>query len=152
MARGSILDVSPFPPITFLYSWCKPKQTQMNIAHCDGTYETPDGHERSYLTLHLYLNDSADGAIGGGATTFRTLSLFLSPNSFSPSAMLVGGSDADCKPSIDSMNMKRQYDVLPKVGRVLVFQHRGLLHSGADVTSGVKLTLRTDLMYQRVAE
>ncbi|EAT78503.2 hypothetical protein SNOG_14266 [Parastagonospora nodorum SN15] len=26
-------------------------------AHCDGCYETPDGEERSYFTLHLYLND-----------------------------------------------------------------------------------------------
>ena len=26
--------------------------------HCDGAYETPDGKERSYFTLHLYLNDA----------------------------------------------------------------------------------------------
>lgn len=49
----------------------------------------------------------------------------------------------------DSMNMQRQFDVEPKTGRVLIFQHRGLLHSGADVTSGIKLTLRTDLMYRK---
>ncbi|KAL6721413.1 hypothetical protein ACLMJK_000516 [Lecanora helva] len=87
--------------------------------HCDGHYETPHGDERSYFTLHLYLNDSVDGNIGGGATTFH------------------------------SMNMKRQYDVAPKTGRVLLFQQRGLLHSGADVTSGTKFTLRTDLMYKK---
>ena len=46
--------------------------------------------------------------------------------------------------------MERSLDVDPKVGRVLIFQQRDLLHSGADVTNGVKLTLRTDLMYARV--
>lgn len=51
---------------------------------------------------------------------------------------------------VDSMNMLRQFDVEPKIGRVLIFQHRDLLHSGADVTSGTKLTLRTDLMYKKV--
>lgn len=38
-------------------------------------------------------------------------------------------------------------DVLPKTGRVLIFQHRGLLHSGDDVVQGVKYTMRTDVMY-----
>lgn len=47
------------------------------------------------------------------------------------------------------MNMQRQFDVEPKTGRVLIFQHRDLLHSGADVTSGIKLTLRTDLLYRK---
>jgi len=37
--------------------------------------------------------------------------------------------------------------VMPKCGRVLLFQHRNLLHSGDDVVSGTKLTVRTDLMY-----
>ncbi|KAJ4366335.1 hypothetical protein N0V83_007971 [Neocucurbitaria cava] len=90
-------------------------------AHCDGTYETPDRTERSYFTLHLYLNN-ADGKEGqeplvGGATTFF------------------------------SWSMQDRIDVVPKGGRVLLFQHRGLLHSGDDVVSGMKLTMRTDLMY-----
>lgn len=88
----------------------------------DGSYRTPDGLEYSFMTLHLYLNDSANGQIGGGATTFH------------------------------SMNMLREYNVEPKLGRVLIFQHRDLLHSGADVTSGIKMTLRTDLMYRKVDE
>jgi hypothetical protein len=94
-----------------------------SIAHCDGTYETPDRTERSYFTLHLYLND-AEGKNGqeplkGGATTFH------------------------------SWCMKERIDVVPKAGRVLMFQHRGLLHSGDDVISGLKLTMRTDLMYAK---
>ena len=46
-----------------------------------------------------------------------------------------------------SWNMQNRIDVVPKVGRVLLFQHRNLLHSGDDVISGTKLTLRTDVMY-----
>lgn len=100
--------------------------------HCDGSYETPDRTERSYFTLHLYLNNaevfskeeaettgipSTDSALVGGATTFH------------------------------SYNMKDKLDVLPKAGRILLFQHRDLIHSGDDVVSGVKYTMRTDLMY-----
>ncbi|EME46070.1 hypothetical protein DOTSEDRAFT_70157 [Dothistroma septosporum NZE10] len=107
--------------------------------HCDGSYETPDRKERSYFTLHLYLNNagapSEDGMAGmdakersnfakmglkGGATTFHSI----------------------------SMNRDRDFDVMPKTGRVLLFQHRDLLHSGDDVLQGTKYTMRTDLMYE----
>jgi hypothetical protein len=30
-----------------------------------------------------------------------------------------------------------------------MFQHRNLLHSGDDVVRGLKLTMRTDLMYKK---
>ncbi|KAK5109954.1 hypothetical protein LTR62_006443 [Meristemomyces frigidus] len=87
--------------------------------HCDGTYETSDRKERSYFTLHLYLSQSEQGAeLEDGATTFH------------------------------SMDMKKRVDVVPKVGRILVFQHRELLHSGDDVVRGTKYTMRTDLMYR----
>lgn len=82
---------------------------------------TPDGSERSYFTLHLYLNDAAgkegQEPLEGGATTFY------------------------------SWDMKSSIDVVPRTGRVLLFQHRDLLHSGDDVVSGMKLTMRTDVMY-----
>ena len=48
--------------------------------------------------------------------------------------------------------MRDRFDVEPKVGRVLIFQHRDLLHSGDDVTSGIKMTVRTDMMYKKVDE
>ena len=38
-------------------------------------------------------------------------------------------------------------DVTPATGTALLFQHR-LLHEGAEVTSGVKYVLRTDVMYR----
>jgi hypothetical protein len=99
--------------------------------HCDGTYETPDGRQRSFYTFHLYLNDSAQ-ALGikkgskedtpdllhGGATTFH------------------------------STDMTKRIDVDQKIGRILIFQHRRLLHSGDLVTKGVKYTMRSDLMFE----
>ncbi|KAL1612611.1 hypothetical protein SLS60_000840 [Paraconiothyrium brasiliense] len=87
-------------------------------AHNDGCYETPDGMERSYFTLHLYLNDAA-GQLKGGATTFY------------------------------DYGMERKIDIVPKSGRILIFQHRNLLHSGDDVLSGIKYTMRTDIMYTK---
>lgn len=94
-------------------------------AHCDGTYETPDGMERSYFTLHLYLNSAEDDRdeepLEGGATTFH------------------------------SFDMRRRLDVAPKYGRVLMFQHRFLLHSGDDVVCGTKYTMRTDIMFAKEA-
>jgi hypothetical protein len=79
--------------------------------------------------VHLYLNDSAqelekegitppEGLLRGGATTFHA-----------------------------SRDSDRKLDVDPKAGRVLLFQHRRLLHSGDDVISGIKYTMRSDLMY-----
>ncbi|KAL9039339.1 MAG: hypothetical protein Q9180_002586 [Flavoplaca navasiana] len=96
--------------------------------HCDGMYVTPNGNERSFYTLHLYLNDSDDATSGvqmeGGATRFHSL----------------------------SWDESKYLDVKPRVGRVLIFQHRGLLHSGDDVRNGTKYTLRTDLMYEKLEE
>lgn len=89
-------------------------------AHDDSPYVTPNGRETSFFTLHLYLNESTPtNKLKGGATTFH------------------------------SYDMQRSVDVIPKVGRVLIFQHRDLLHSGADVTDGIKLTMRTDCMYRK---
>lgn len=94
-----------------------------HTAHYDGSYATPGNKEITFYTLHLYLNESSpeseSGVLEGGATTFH------------------------------SDDMRRTLDVSPKIGRVLIFQHKGLLHSGADVTSGIKMTLRTDLLYTK---
>ena len=88
--------------------------------HCDGMYITPDGSERSFYTLHLYLNErDENNDLVGGATTFH------------------------------GYDMNRDYNVFPKTGRVLLFQHRGLWHSGQQVDVGVKYTLRTDLMFKK---
>lgn len=48
---------------------------------------------------------------------------------------------------------KKEYlDVFPKLGRVLIFQQRMLIHSGEEVTSGLKLTLRSEFMFEEVEE
>ena len=79
------------------------------------------------FTIQLYLNDS-QGAVGEDAE-------------------LVGGST----PFL-SRDESRRVDVHPKAGRVLIFQHLGLLHSGDDVVKGTKYTMRTDIIYERVVE
>ncbi|QUC23367.1 uncharacterized protein UV8b_07608 [Ustilaginoidea virens] len=96
--------------------------------HCDGPYYHRDesGSEmRTHYTVHLYLNDSAQASAAGtghvgGATSFL------------------------------SRDESRRLDVHPKAGSVLIFQHGKLYHEGAEVTSGVKYTMRTDILYRWV--
>ena len=41
--------------------------------------------------------------------------------------------------------------VIPKIGRVLVFQH-DILHEGSLLVQGTKYSMRTDIMYKAVAQ
>ena len=43
-------------------------------------------------------------------------------------------------------------DIEPKKGRVLIFQQRGLFHSGEEVTKGVKYALRSDFMFRHTED
>jgi hypothetical protein len=87
-------------------------------------YETPDQKERTYYTLHLYLNENTDvEPLVGGATTFHSV-----------------------------RDDKTKVDVQPKMGSILIFQQRWLYHSGAEVVHGTKLTMRTELMYEKSDE
>lgn len=77
--------------------------------------------------MHLYLNDSKvetgdEAELVGGATPFL------------------------------SVDDQRRVDVEPKAGRVLIFEQRGLRHSGDEVKAGVKYTMRTDIIYERVPD
>lgn len=99
--------------------------------HCDGPYQpdTPDDTVlRTHFTVHMYLNDSAEevGAdasdLQGGATSFL------------------------------SSNEERRLPVHPRAGRVLIFQHRRLYHSGDDVKAGLKYTVRTDILYKLIRD
>ncbi|KAF2664174.1 oxidoreductase domain-containing protein [Microthyrium microscopicum] len=89
--------------------------------HYDGSYTDPKTKERTWFTLHLYLNDAEHQAKGdkllGGATTF-----------------------------MDHME-KNRLDYDPKIGSVLFFQHAELYHSGEPVLSGIKYTMRSDLLF-----
>jgi hypothetical protein len=92
--------------------------------HCDAMFVDKEAGERSFFTVHLYLNGGSEAddeeAVEGGATAFH------------------------------SMNLKGKLDVEPVLGRALVFQQRGLLHSGAEVVKGVKYSMRTDVIYRKV--
>jgi len=81
----------------------------------------------SRVTIQIYLNGSDSDILEGGATRF-----------WSP-----GGSNGE-KPKF--------LDVVPKTGRALIFQQRGLLHSGETVHKGLKYTLRTDFMFEQVVD
>ncbi|KAG9050989.1 hypothetical protein FS837_000654 [Tulasnella sp. UAMH 9824] len=93
--------------------------------HCDGTYFTADRSEVSYFTLQIYLNGDPK-TLKGGPTRFVSL---------------------QPKPPGHPGHL----DVDPRMGRAIVFQQAGLLHSGEEVLEGEKFAMRTDLMYKRVA-
>ncbi|KAG8733746.1 hypothetical protein FRC11_003093 [Ceratobasidium sp. 423] len=100
--------------------------------HCDGTYATPDGKRISYYTLQLYLNGSAKELKGGATRFWKT-------------GNVNGRVTRKAQPG---MPLRKFVDVEPRVGRALIFEQRGLLHSGEDVIKGTKIAVRTDLMFE----
>ncbi|KAG8711738.1 hypothetical protein FRC08_015522 [Ceratobasidium sp. 394] len=104
--------------------------------HCDGTYATPDGKQISYYTLQLYLNGSAQ-ELQGGATRFWKTGKVDGP---------------DRRKAKLGQTLRKYVDVDPRVGRALIFEQRSLVHSGEDVKSGIKITVRTDLMFEACTE
>ncbi|CAE6439632.1 hypothetical protein RSOLAG22IIIB_04431 [Rhizoctonia solani] len=100
--------------------------------HCDGIYATPDEKQISYYTLQLYLNGSANELKGGGTRFWK--------------AGNVDGPEK--RKTQEGMPLRNFIDVEPRVGRALIFEQRGLVHSGEDVKKGIKLTVRTDLMFE----
>lgn len=101
--------------------------------HCDATYTTSDKKGVTFLTVHLYLNggDDSSGLIEG-----------VGDDNEKP---LQGGATR-----FFGMSGKNGWDLDPKTGSVLVFQHRNLLHSGEDVLQGTKYTMRSDVIYEKV--
>ncbi|KAF7289820.1 P4Hc domain-containing protein [Mycena indigotica] len=97
-------------------------------AHVDGCYENEQNGQRTFYTVQLYLPSDTSGSAqsfkpaGGGATRFW------------------------------GDNEKDYADVIAVPGRVLVFQHDDLLHTGEEVTSGVKCAMRSDILYEKVGE
>ncbi|KAK4162615.1 hypothetical protein QBC43DRAFT_195063, partial [Cladorrhinum sp. PSN259] len=100
--------------------------------HCDSPFVEkdhmdPEGPVKTLFTVHLYLNDSKAEVSDDNTEGVE----------------LVGGAT-----TLFSTDESRRYDVNPKAGRVLIFQHSGVLHSGDDVRAGVKFTVRTDIVYR----
>ena len=109
--------------------------------HFDGAYVTPDGKEMSFVTVHLYLNGETSKIEDDPVGYIKRQKL---PVDQRP---LEGGATR-----FHSMNLIDYLDVEPQTGSCLVFQHGGLLHSGADVVQGTKYTMRTDVMYQKIEQ
>jgi hypothetical protein len=101
-------------------------------AHCDGAYVTPDGSQMTHYTLHLYLNDSAEALGLPEPGPFDTDPRVVDwPGK--PAELVRGGAT-----TFYSSDETRRLDVHPKVGRVLIFQHRKLYHAGDEVRAGIK--------------
>jgi hypothetical protein len=106
--------------------------------HQDGSYRTPaDAAQgspatRSFLTLQVYLNTGGCQDFAGGATRF-----YGNVPPGTPAAV------ADVTAGLCV------HDVVPRTGRVLVFQHN-IWHSGERVSDGTKYVLRSEIMYEEV--
>ncbi|KAJ7487849.1 hypothetical protein FB451DRAFT_1225698 [Mycena latifolia] len=95
--------------------------------HVDGYYENEENGQRTFYTLQFYLPSDSSG----------------SHESFLPAK---GGTTR-------FIGRKGAYaDVEANPGRVLVFQHATLLHTGEEVTDGVKCAVRSDILYEKVGK
>ena len=99
-------------------SFLKYKAGEYFKAHEDGYYIRPDNSEMSYITVQIYLNDVKEE--DGGATTFT---------------------------ENKDNGVYQDYSVIPKVGRVLLFEH-DIEHEGSILNNGLKYCIRTDVMYK----
>ncbi|KAL0567277.1 hypothetical protein V5O48_014720 [Marasmius crinis-equi] len=141
--------------------------------HCDGLNELKDGLLKSFVTLHLYLTD--DTTVSKDGKFFTCHSEEESDNAevvdtpYDSTASPANESGSAHAPSIGGSHESRQsltggatrfwspnkkdfLDVEPKIGRVLVFQQRMLIHSGEEVTSGMKYTMRGDFMFREIRQ
>ncbi|OOF97997.1 hypothetical protein ASPCADRAFT_205265 [Aspergillus carbonarius ITEM 5010] len=113
--------------------------------HWDGNYVTPEGTEKSYFTVHVYLNGEGDQDLKELGREMRRVEAGGEVN-LDVKGRLLGGATSFL-PRYEEK--ERHLRVFPKVGSVLVFQQRDLLHGGDPVVRGTKYTLRTDVMYQQ---
>ncbi|PGH30998.1 hypothetical protein GX50_06240 [[Emmonsia] crescens] len=106
--------------------------------HEDGCYVTPCGEEISFFTLHIYLN---------GEPGDRKMADLSNISADQINALPLRGGATTFFPPFIASDDARTFSVSPKSGSVLIFQHRGLAHSGDEVLQGIKYTLRTDMMF-----
>jgi hypothetical protein len=129
LAETFFEKIKPYIPIEFegnpvsclneRISFLKYSPGEYFKAHEDGYYIRPDNSEMSYITVQIYLNDLNEE--DGGATTFIE----------------------------DKYNrIYQNYNVIPKVGRVLLFEH-DIQHEGSILKNGLKYCIRTDVMYNK---
>ncbi|KAH8648565.1 hypothetical protein BX600DRAFT_502952 [Xylariales sp. PMI_506] len=111
--------------------------------HCDAQHV--EGAQRSYFTMHAYLSGGPGGPVGSGGVGGRP----EEEGEDEEEAGLEGGAtrfllDPYGDPDGEFV------DINPRLGSVLIFQQRDMFHEGCEVTKGVKYTLRTDIMYEKV--
>jgi len=99
--------------------------------HNDGVYVRPDKSACTYVTIHIYLCDVEPG--GGGETTFTT-------------ERMTYGRHTN-RAALDDQSQVKRLSVRPMTGRVLIFEHH-LPHEGSTLLTGVKYTVRTDVIYE----
>jgi len=97
--------------------------------------------QKSFLTLQVYLNDGGGKDFTGGATRFITP---LDP-------VYKEKKQRKCAESSAATETADRYDfdvcdVVPRRGRVLMFQHN-IWHEGQTVVAGRKEVLRTEIMF-----
>lgn len=122
------------------------------LPHCDGSYETPDGRESSLLTVQLYLN--GEGEEGQNLSEFSkrlneqrgTMTSQSHNQGERENKKLFGGTTSFIASYGDP---ERAVRVFPKTGRVLVFQHRNLWHSGDTVYEGTKYAVRAEVLFSK---
>ncbi|KAL4804245.1 hypothetical protein BDV18DRAFT_28925 [Aspergillus unguis] len=113
--------------------------------HWDAHYMSPDKKEKSWFTVHLYLNGDGEQDLEELKRANEGLT-DETPN-MDPAGKLLGGATS-FTPRIQET--ERLVRVFPKAGSVLVFQQNELMHSGDPVFQGTKHTLRTDVMYEQI--
>ncbi|KAJ7695366.1 hypothetical protein B0H17DRAFT_1008429 [Mycena rosella] len=96
--------------------------------HVDGYYQDDETKQRTFYTIQFYLPSDASGSMESYVPAQGGSTRFLSTKS----------------------TLEAYADVEAVPGRVLVFQHAELLHTGEEVTDGVKCTVRSDILYERV--
>lgn len=117
--------------------------------HGDGIYVTPDKQERSFITIHLYLNGDGEQDLDELRREKCTAGDFGEHNHDVDGKLLGGATSFMEMNGIGKEN--QQLRVFPRTGSVLVFQQRDLLHSGDPVVRGTKYTMRSDIMYREEA-
>lgn len=94
--------------------------------------------QQSFVTFQLYLNDGGGADFVGGATRF-----------IQPTKIDIELNLGTRKTSDNSASIADVYEVVPKAGRLLLFQHN-CWHEGETVTKGIKYVLRSEVMYSKV--
>jgi hypothetical protein len=101
---------------------CQPFSVSCHVRREIGNYELPSGKERSFYTLHLYLNDSIAGLTQFNNAENQDGKEHLHDSKPIPEDILVGGATTFYSP-----DLKYSLDIHPRAGWVLMFQQRGLL-------------------------